>query len=74
LCEDKTSSQDSKSGGKKRGHDETSVFFSWFNDHSDTGADDFGEVIKDDIWPNPLQYYLATDAEGDEGDDGDDGE
>ena len=25
-----------------------------------SGADELGEVIKDDIWPNPLQYYLAS--------------
>ena len=24
------------------------------------GADELGEVIKDDIWPNPLQYYLVS--------------
>lgn len=69
LTEDK-SNNDSKSG-KRRGHDEGSLFFAWFNDHSEASADDFGEVIKDDIWPNPLQYYLAQDTEGEEGDDGD---
>ena len=57
---------------KKRGHKEPSLFFSWFNDHSDASADDFGEVIKDDIWPNPLQYYLAQneDEDDDEGEGG----
>ena len=38
-------------------------FFSWFTDHSEAGADELGEVIKDDIWPNPLQYFLASEAE-----------
>jgi len=52
--------------GQKRGHDEQESFFSWFSDHSDAGADELGEVIKDDIWPNPLQYFLASEAEEDD--------
>ena len=56
----------SNKAAKKRGHKEPSLFFSWFNDHSDASGDDFGEVIKDDIWPNPLQYYLAQAEEEDE--------
>lgn len=58
-------------GARKRSHKEASLFFSWFNDHSDAAGDDFGEVIKDDIWPNPLQYFLA---QGDEEDDDNEGE
>lgn len=46
--------------GKKRSHGEQQEsFFGWFLDHTDAGADELGEVIKDDIWPNPLQYYLV---------------
>jgi len=52
--------------GQKRGHDEQESFFSWFSDHGDAGADELGEVIKDDIWPNPLQYFLASEAEDEE--------
>uniref|UniRef100_A0A8C0HD27 Protein SET n=1 Tax=Chelonoidis abingdonii TaxID=106734 RepID=A0A8C0HD27_CHEAB len=44
---------------RKRQHEEPESFFTWFTDHSDAGADELGEVIKDDIWPNPLQYYLV---------------
>lgn len=61
-------------GGRKRGHKEASLFFSWFNDHTDASGDDFGEVIKDDIWPNPLQYFLAQGDEEDEDDEGDEDE
>jgi len=69
----------SKAG--KRTHDEQESFFSWFTNHKDAGADELGEVIKDDIWPNPLQYYLASEmdeeddgeGEGDEEEDGEDG-
>jgi hypothetical protein len=32
----------------------------WFIDTTgETGNDEFGEVIKDDIFVNPLQYYLV---------------
>ncbi|KAL1787605.1 SET [Sigmodon hispidus] len=31
-----------------------------------SGADELGEVIKDDIWPNPLQYYLVPDMNDEE--------
>lgn len=66
----------SSSSKKRSGHDDASLFFSWFNDHSEASPDDFGEVIKDDIWPNPLQYYLAQAEEGDEGyfNEGEEGE
>ncbi|KAG8522767.1 hypothetical protein J0S82_004122 [Galemys pyrenaicus] len=39
------------------------------------GVDVLGEVIKDDIWPSPLQYYLVPDIDEEEkeGKDDDDG-
>ena len=55
----------------KRKHEEPESFFSWFNDPGDAGADELGEVIKDDIWPNPLQYYLVPEGELDEDEDDD---
>jgi template-activating factor I len=58
--------------GKKRSHDDQESFFSWFSDHSDAGADELGEVIKDDIWPNPLQYYLASEVDEETGGDAED--
>jgi len=69
---------------RKRGFEQKS-FFLWFTDHTDAAADDIAEVIKDDLWPNPLQYYLIPDEgegngmeeegsdEGEDGEDGDDG-
>ncbi|XP_041430090.1 SET nuclear proto-oncogene S homeolog isoform X2 [Xenopus laevis] len=70
----KRSSQTQNKASRKRQHEEPESFFTWFTDHSDAGADELGEVIKDDIWPNPLQYYLVPDmedeeAEGEEEDD-----
>merc|ERR1719440_98463 len=51
-----------KGKGKKRERDEPPSFFSWFEDNS-MGGDEVGEVIKDDIWANPMQYYLDLDEE-----------
>ncbi|KAG3282510.1 SET-like, partial [Ictidomys tridecemlineatus] len=44
----------------------TESFSTWFTDHPDAGADEVEEVIKDDIWPNPSQYYSVPDMD-DEG-------
>jgi template-activating factor I len=59
-------------GDRKRNHEDQQQesFFSWFNDHNDAGADELGEVIKDDIWPNPLQYYLASEMDEEHSEDG----
>lgn len=56
---------ESNSKGKRK-LEEPESFFSWFNDPGDAGADELGEVIKDDIWPNPLQYYLVPELDEDE--------
>jgi len=55
---------------------EMKSFFKWFQDNGDPSYDDIAEVIKDDMWPNPLQYYLVPDIEVENGvEDGDsDGE
>ncbi|XP_054113991.2 nuclear autoantigen Sp-100 isoform X5 [Callithrix jacchus] len=63
----KRSNQTQNKASRKRQHEEPENFFSWFTDHSDAGADKLGEVIKDDIWPNPLQYYLVPDMDDEEG-------
>ncbi|XP_051116996.1 NAP1-related protein 2-like isoform X2 [Andrographis paniculata] len=47
--------------GNKRSHAEES-FFSWFNDSHHAGdiediQDEVAEIIKDDLWPNPLTYF-----------------
>ena len=38
---------------------EHKTFFDWFTDNSDPINDEIAELIKDDLWPNPLQYYLG---------------
>ena len=44
--------------GRKRGHEDIGSFFLWFSDMDPT-SDEPAELIKDDIWTNPLQYYLV---------------
>jgi len=65
--------QQTEKGSRKRAL-EIRSFFSWFSDHMDPSADEIAEVIKDDMWPNPLQYFLVPDievenGEGEEDDD-----
>ncbi|XP_029057848.1 protein SET-like [Monodon monoceros] len=75
----KRSSQTQNKASGKRQHEDPESFFTWFTDHSDAGADKLGEVIEDDIWPNPLQCYLIPgmddeEGEGEEDDDDDEEE
>jgi len=59
----------------KRKHDDLENFFSWFHDSGELGADEeIGEVIKEDIWPNPLQFFLLGDVSQDEDDEEEDDE
>ncbi|KAG8554638.1 hypothetical protein GDO81_003856 [Engystomops pustulosus] len=44
----------------------TPSFFSWFSDHSFPAADRIATIIKEDLWPNPLQYYLIGEGESDD--------
>ncbi|GMH21426.1 hypothetical protein Nepgr_023268 [Nepenthes gracilis] len=63
--------------GNKRAHAEES-FFSWFSetqqkDNMDEIHDEVAEIIKEDLWPNPLNYFNneadEEDFEGDEDDE-----
>ena len=56
---DKADKGKGKVGGKRDRPDDPPSFFSWFEDNS-MGGDEVGEVIKDDIWANPMQYYLVS--------------
>jgi len=44
-------------------------FFGWLCYDYDPVTDEFAEVIKDDIWPNPVHYFLTSDVEDDDSDD-----
>lgn len=56
-----------RGGGARKRPLEMRSFFSWFCDHGDPSADEIAEVIKDDMWPNPLQYFLVPDIEVENG-------
>jgi len=49
--------------GSRKRQLETRTFFTWFCDNLDPAQDEVAEVIKDDLWPNPLQYFLVPDIE-----------
>ncbi|XP_068027394.1 LOW QUALITY PROTEIN: testis-specific Y-encoded-like protein 1 [Melanerpes formicivorus] len=34
-------------------------FFSWFGDHSSPSRDHIAQIIREQLWPNPLQFYLG---------------
>ncbi|KAI4898496.1 hypothetical protein NFI96_020945 [Prochilodus magdalenae] len=34
-------------------------FFQWFSDHSSPGRDEIAQILKDDLYRNPLRYYLT---------------
>lgn len=50
-------------------------FFGWLAEPSEPGTDEIAEILKDQIWPNPLEFFFAqgTDYEAgtDESDDED---
>ncbi|XP_055698815.1 protein SET [Phlebotomus papatasi] len=50
-------------GNRRKRNLEFKSFFDWFTDNSDPINDEIAELIKDDLWPNPLQYYLVPDIE-----------
>ncbi|XP_004471269.2 testis-specific Y-encoded-like protein 1 [Dasypus novemcinctus] len=46
----------------RRNQDIICSFFTWFSDHSLPESDRIAEIIKEDLWPNPLQYYLLREG------------
>jgi len=64
-------SETAAKAGQKRQHEEPESFFSWFNDQSEVGTDEVGELIKDEIWPNPLQFFLGGGNDTEEGEEDD---
>ncbi|XP_004697763.1 testis-specific Y-encoded-like protein 5 [Echinops telfairi] len=37
-------------------------FFWWFSNHSSIESDKIVEIINEELWPNPLQYYLLSEG------------
>ncbi|KAK2994640.1 hypothetical protein RJ640_025694 [Escallonia rubra] len=70
---------DEKKGNKRPASDESS-FFCWFGETQQKDIleglhDEVAEIIKEDLWPNPLKYFnnvLEADEEESDGDEDDD--
>lgn len=54
----------------KKRNSEYKSFFDWFVDDTDIVEDKIAMAIRDELWQNPLQYYLVPDLEVDPEDDG----
>ncbi|XP_006994061.1 testis-specific Y-encoded-like protein 2 [Peromyscus maniculatus bairdii] len=42
----------------RRNYDTRESFFNWFSNHSLPEADRIAEIIKNDLWVNPVRYYM----------------
>mmetsp|Transcript_15144 Transcript_15144/g.25936 ORF Transcript_15144/g.25936 Transcript_15144/m.25936 type:complete len:235 (+) Transcript_15144:38-742(+) len=58
-------SEDDDESGGKRGREEKESFFKWFD--AEDQEVELGDIIKEDLWPNPVKYY--TDVRNDDDDD-----
>lgn len=62
----------SSRSSRVRSHGDTQSFFAWLTESSN---DEIAEILKDQIWPNPLEFFFATpdtyEAGTDESDDED---
>ncbi|VDL91959.1 unnamed protein product [Schistocephalus solidus] len=66
---DLTEMKDNGSEEQKRPFPQQPSFFCWFSDDWDASGDVIGESIKDELWPNPLQFYLNPDLDSDDVED-----
>ncbi|XP_055078929.1 testis specific protein Y-linked isoform X2 [Periophthalmus magnuspinnatus] len=44
---------------KKTGRGVYQTFFNWFSDHGNPAQDDVAQILKDDLFRDPLRYYLT---------------
>ena len=42
--------------------DNSRSFFGWFSNHSSIESDKIVEIITEELWPTPLQYYLMSEG------------
>ncbi|KAI6655482.1 hypothetical protein LOD99_1981 [Oopsacas minuta] len=47
-----------KPGDKRSPDDPRCEFFHWFSSSNSKYLDRIGEILRDDIWPNPIKYFL----------------
>ncbi|XP_074180478.1 testis-specific Y-encoded protein 1-like [Rhinolophus sinicus] len=57
---------DYERGCSSRRHDSTGLnFFNWLSDHNFPGSSRIAEIISEDLWPDPVQFYPRdTDERG----------
>jgi len=67
-----SSSQAAAQANGKHKKNRRRTFFGWFLDNTDPQCDETAEAIKDDLWPNPLHYYMTPDIDVDHEDDDED--
>lgn len=41
-------------------HNSFQSFFAWFSTQPESGSDDIAEIIKDQIWPSPLEFFFTA--------------
>jgi len=65
---DLTKRQKGKDGNKRAAEEtDSESFFNWFNE--DDQDLELGEIIKEDLWPNPGKYYHGLTEDDEEGED-----
>ncbi|XP_016075147.1 PREDICTED: testis-specific Y-encoded-like protein 2 isoform X1 [Miniopterus natalensis] len=47
---------------RHRNQDTKQSFFTWFSNHSLPEADRIAEIIKNDLWVNPVRYYMMGES------------
>ncbi|KAM7542543.1 hypothetical protein Aperf_G00000015254 [Anoplocephala perfoliata] len=59
---------DSSDNGKEEDNEylNRSGFFSWFAFERNAVGDIIGDYVKDELWPNPLQYYLNPEPDSED--------
>eukprot|EP01112_Ceratiomyxa_fruticulosa_P020819 TRINITY_DN719_c0_g1_i4.p1 TRINITY_DN719_c0_g1~~TRINITY_DN719_c0_g1_i4.p1 ORF type:complete len:318 (-),score=110.16 TRINITY_DN719_c0_g1_i4:168-992(-) len=68
----KAFNENSPSSKNKRAHDEAdSTFFLWFNPEDQDI--EVAEIIKEELWPDPMKWFFGMGNELEEGDDEDEG-
>ncbi|XP_066158513.1 protein SET [Euwallacea fornicatus] len=55
-----------KNNRKRRLEATRTSFFTWFTDNVDPYTDNIAEDFKDDLWVNPIQYFLVADGQEEE--------
>ncbi|CAI4224508.1 unnamed protein product [Auanema sp. JU1783] len=55
--------KDSKCLARTEDSDSPLSFFEWMAENVDPGNDDIADILKDDLWTNPVQHFLCPEVE-----------